>query len=62
MSDTTIGTPITQEQVEAVSGGADSCSAVDVVARVPGLLPGVYEALIDFTSQVIERVATSMAK
>jgi hypothetical protein len=56
------GSPITQEQVEAVAGGADSCSTVDALVGGAYALPGVYEALIDFTSQVIERLATSMAK
>ena len=50
------------EQIEAVAGGIDTCSAVDTLGRVPGMLPGVYETLIDFTSQVIERVATSLVK
>ena len=50
------------EQIEAVAGGVDSCSAVTAVQDGAKALPGVYEALIDFTSQVIERLATSMAK
>jgi hypothetical protein len=44
---------ITQEQLDAISGG--ECTITDVV-KVLEDLKDTYESLIDFTSYVIERV------
>jgi hypothetical protein len=48
--------PISEEQLERISGG--SCTPEEWI-KVFGELKGAYEELIDFTSYVIERVATS---
>lgn len=45
---------LTDEQVEAVSGGA--CTPAEIIG-ILGQLKSGYESLIDFTSYVIERVA-----
>jgi len=45
---------LTDEQVEAVSGGA--CTPAEIIGILGQLKTG-YESLIDFTSYVIERVA-----
>jgi hypothetical protein len=44
---------LTQEQIEAISGGA--CTPAEIIG-VLGQLKAGYETLIDFTSYVIERV------
>ena len=48
------GLQLTQEQVDAISGGA--CSAQELIS-IAGQLKQTYETLVDFTSYVIERVA-----
>lgn len=57
MSNDTIPTlprnTLTQEQLDAISGG--ECTVADVV-KVLEDLKDTYESLIDFTSYVIERV------
>lgn len=44
---------LTDEQVEAVSGGA--CTPAEIIGILGQLKTG-YESLVDFTSYVIERV------
>ena len=46
---------LTEEQMAAISGG--SCTVSDYVGALTQL-KGAYENLIDFTSYVIERVAS----
>lgn len=58
MSDKPIPTPpagLTQEQIDAISGGWD-CSGSQLVDLANNLTKA-YESLIDFTSHVFERVA-----
>ena len=48
--------PISDEQLEKISGG--SCSPEDVTIILENLKES-YETLVDFTSYVIERVVNS---
>ena len=48
--------PLTQEQLDKIGGG--DCSVQDWI-DVLGNLKDSYETLVDFTSYVIERVASS---
>jgi hypothetical protein len=56
MSDKPIPTPpvLTKEQLDAVSGG--ECSVSDWITATNNLVQA-YEALVDFTSHVFERVS-----
>ena len=47
---------LTEEQIEAISGG--NCSVQTLIDIAPQLRQA-YDTLVDFTSYVIERVATS---
>jgi hypothetical protein len=47
---------LTQEQLDAVAGG--TCTPAEIIDLV-GQLKSTYEAMVDLTSYVIERVATS---
>ena len=49
---------LTDEQVQKISGGLDLCSAQEI-NELLGSLKESYDTLVDFTSYVIERVATS---
>lgn len=51
------GINLTQEQLDAIAGG-DGCSLISLV-QVSADLKQTYDNLVDFTSYVIERVATS---
>ena len=55
------GLDLTPEQVEAISGGAGSCTAEELVV-ITGQLKTAYENLVDFTSYVIERVVGGTAQ
>jgi hypothetical protein len=58
MSDKPIPTPpagLTKEQIDAVSGGLD-CSGSQLV-ELANNLTEAYEALVDFTSHVFDRIA-----
>lgn len=48
---------LSEEQVERISGG--SCTPADYIEILGHLREG-YDNLVDFTSYVIERVATSI--
>ena len=48
--------PISDEQLQRISGG--ECTPQEVI-KVLGDLKTAYDQLVDFTSYVIERVATS---
>jgi hypothetical protein len=50
---------LNSEQIEAVAGGEGTCTVAEEVARAVAVLPSTYEALIAFTSDVIERVVTA---
>jgi hypothetical protein len=50
------GLDLTQEQIDAISGG--ECS-LQSIAEITAQLKQSYENLVDFTSYVIERVATA---
>ena len=47
------------EQIQQIRGGLDVCSAQQLSDLLGGLRQN-YEQLVDFTSYVIERVATSV--
>jgi hypothetical protein len=47
---------LTQEQLDAISGG--SCTPLEMV-QVATALKETYESLVDLTSYMIERVANS---
>ena len=48
--------PITEEQIQRISGG--SCTPEEII-KVLGELKEAYDQVVDFTSYVIERVVTS---
>jgi hypothetical protein len=54
------GLNLTQEQIDAISGGDGSCTINELVTLLPQL-KDAYENLVDFTSYVIERVAGGTA-
>jgi hypothetical protein len=54
MSDNKPGTHLTEEQLQKIAGG--DCTVQDLQIFVDNLQQN-YEALIEFTSYVIERVA-----
>jgi hypothetical protein len=51
------GLQLTQEQIEAISGGDGSCTAEQWV-QITGQVKQAYENLVEFTSYVMERIAT----
>lgn len=53
------GNVLSKDQVQAVSGGDGSCTVVDATISAIQNLTTAYESLVDFTSHVIERIATS---
>ena len=63
MSDKTIANLLEKElnagQANAVSGGDGSCTVVNEVATGAYQSVSIYEALVDFTSHVIERLANT---
>ena len=46
------------DQAQQAAGGGDGCSLNDIVPITQSLIQA-YDNLVDFTSHVIERVATS---
>ena len=48
--------PISEEQIQRIAGG--ECTPQEII-QVFGDLKQAYDNLVDFTSYVIERVATS---
>lgn len=50
---------LTEEQVAKISGGLDTCSAEEIQGILDGLQQN-YDALVQFTSYVIETVANSL--
>ena len=48
--------PLTEEQLQKIGGG--DCTPAEVI-EILGKLKESYDTLVDFTSYVIERVATS---
>ena len=53
------GLELTPEQIEAIAGG--DCSGVLIdLKQITADLQQSYENVVDFTSYVIERVATSL--
>ena len=53
------GVHLTPEQIEAISGG-DCSSLLGDLEKITGELKQSYENVVDFTSYVIERVATAL--
>jgi hypothetical protein len=51
------GLDLTQEQIDAISGGETCVPDIDVLT---GKLKEAYENLVDFTSYVMERISTSV--
>ena len=49
----------TEEQLQKINGGFDGCSPEEWSRLIEGLQRN-YDTLVDFTSYVIERVATSL--
>lgn len=52
------GLELTQEQIDAISGG--DCSVIGNLVEFTAGLKQSYENAVDFTSYVIERVTTAL--
>ena len=53
------GLELTQEQIDAISGGLEVCTA-SFWSEITAELGRNYENLVDFTSYVMERVSNSL--